>query len=512
MEGTWAEGYFADATYTYGYYQELSPSLLRFCLLLQNIMPPPAENFDYCELGFGQGLSLNIHAASGSGFFTGTDFNPDHAAFARHLAEGSGSELSVFDDSFEDLLSRDLPQFDYIGLHGTWSWVSARNRQHIVAFLKKRLKVGGALYISYNSYPGWTAGAPLRQLLKLHDRYCAQGDSVQSRVENAVMFADRLLHANPRYSDSLNYNEERIDWLKKQSTQYITHEYLNADWAPMYFTEVADTLAEAKLSYAASASAAENIPELSISAEAQAFLRTVNDPVMYQQVRDYFTNEPFRKDIFMRGGISLTSREQRELLLQERFVLLRHPSEIPPALNVGMGSIRMDSDIYQAVLVLLAQDSFAPKLLQSLLAQLDKSIPLGVVVNILAYLIGSASLSPCQPERAAGKNRKTAHACNATLCKMARSHHGVKFLASPVTGGGVNVPRIVQLFLDAENNGLEACEHARNIFATNGELIIRDGKTLEDQGEVLAHLAGIYAKYRETYLPLLKALDIPYSS
>jgi len=44
-----------------------------------------------------------------------------------------------------------LPDFDYIGLHGIWSWISDENRQVIVDFIRKKLKVGGVLYISYNT-------------------------------------------------------------------------------------------------------------------------------------------------------------------------------------------------------------------------------------------------------------------------------------------------------------------------------------------------------------------------
>jgi SAM-dependent methyltransferase len=64
----------------------------------------------------------------------------------------------LFDESFAEFASRDLPEFDYIGLHGIWSWISDENRAVIVDFIRRKLKVGGVLYISYNTLPGW---APL---------------------------------------------------------------------------------------------------------------------------------------------------------------------------------------------------------------------------------------------------------------------------------------------------------------------------------------------------------------
>ena len=58
----------------------------------------------------------------------------------------------------------DLPEFDFIGLHGVWSWVSPENQKIIINFIRKKLKVGGVVYISYNTLPGWLQMIPLREL------------------------------------------------------------------------------------------------------------------------------------------------------------------------------------------------------------------------------------------------------------------------------------------------------------------------------------------------------------
>jgi hypothetical protein len=57
----WTDGYVADIDYTYGYFGELNP--LRTALLFLNagLMPPKIQTA--CELGFGQGVSVNVHAA-----------------------------------------------------------------------------------------------------------------------------------------------------------------------------------------------------------------------------------------------------------------------------------------------------------------------------------------------------------------------------------------------------------------------------------------------------------------
>ena len=152
----WTSGYVADIGYTFGYYAELNPLRLKLAFLNAGIVYP--EVGAACELGFGQGLSANIHASASVTQWHGTDFNPAQAGFARELAVASGSGAKLYDDAFSDFCNRnDLPDFDYIGVHGIWSWISDENRAVIVDFIRRKLKVGGVVYISYNTLPGWAA-------------------------------------------------------------------------------------------------------------------------------------------------------------------------------------------------------------------------------------------------------------------------------------------------------------------------------------------------------------------
>ncbi|NDC10280.1 MAG: methyltransferase, partial [Oxalobacteraceae bacterium] len=119
----WTAGYVADIGYTYGYYQELNPARAKLALLNAGLKAPSTQAA--CELGFGQGLSINLHAAASDVQWFGTDFNPAQAGFAQELAVGAGLNAKLFDQAFADFAHRaDLPEFDFIGLHGIWSWIS----------------------------------------------------------------------------------------------------------------------------------------------------------------------------------------------------------------------------------------------------------------------------------------------------------------------------------------------------------------------------------------------------
>lgn len=170
----WTSGYVAEIGYTYGYYAELNPLRMRLAFLNAGLVSPMTTTA--CELGFGQGMSVNIHAAASGIQWYGTDFNPDQAVFAQETAVVSGAGAKLYDEAFIEFCNRpELPDFDYIGVHGIWSWISDENRTIIVDFLRRKLRVGGVLYVSYNTQPGWAAMVPLRDLLTAHCKAMGQG-------------------------------------------------------------------------------------------------------------------------------------------------------------------------------------------------------------------------------------------------------------------------------------------------------------------------------------------------
>ena len=290
----WTSGYVADIGYTYGYYTELNPLRVRLAFLNAGLVPP--EVGAACELGFGQGLSANLHAAASVTQWYGTDFNPSQAAFAQELAGVSGSGARLFDEAFSDFANRpDLPEFDYIGLHGIWSWISDENRAVIVDFIRRKLKVGGVLYISYNTLPGWAAFAPMRHLMTEHAEVIgAEGRGIINRINDAIDFAEKLLATNPLFSRANPLVGDRIKKLKEQNRHYLAHEYFNRDWHPMHFSTMAEWLAPSKVQYACSANYLDHIDAINISNEQAEFLKEIPDSMFRQSVRDFVVNQQFR--------------------------------------------------------------------------------------------------------------------------------------------------------------------------------------------------------------------------
>jgi len=507
----WNDGYVTDIGYTFGYYPELNPMRVKLAFLSAGLHFP--ECTVACELGFGQGLSANIHAAATVTEWYGTDFNPSQAHFAQELATVSANGAKLYDDAFLSFCNRqDLPDFDYIGIHGIWSWISDENRTVIVDFIRRKLKVGGVLYISYNTFPGWAAFAPMRHLMQEHaDVIGVDGHGIVKRVEGAIDFADKLLATNPLYSRQNNQIAMRINKLKEQNRSYLAHEYFNQDWHPMYFATMADWLLPAKVTYACSAHYQDHIEALNLTPEQQAFLKEIPDTMFRESVRDFMVNQQFRRDYWVKGARQFTALERSEALSRQRVVLVNHRPDVSLKVSGALGEASMNDAIYNPFLDFLA-DHKVVTLAEIERAVQDKGIGFTQIVQVVMVLISCGDLAAAQDEDVTERASKRAAALNRYLMNKARSGSEVSYLCNPVTGGGVLAGRFQQLFLLALINGhKEPAELARfvwQLLVVQGQKIVKGKITLETAEENIAELTAQAALFTEKQLPIYKALQI----
>ncbi len=351
----WSAGYVTDVGYTFGYYTELNPLRLRLAFL--NAVQAFPEVGAACELGFGQGMSANIHAAASGIRWYGTDFNPAQASFAQETAAVSGAGAELFDQSFAEFCNRpDLPDFDYIGIHGIWSWISDENRKVMVDFLRRKLKVGGVLYISYNTQPGWAAMVPMRDLLTAHSEVMgAPGQGIVSRIDASLAFAEKLLATNPAYARANPQVADRIKKIKAQNRNYLAHEYFNRDWLPMSFACMAEWLSPAKLSFACSAHYPDHIDPINLSTEQQALLKEIPDALFRQTVRDFCVNQQFRRDYWVKGARPLSGPAQNEALREQRVILVQPRADVSLKVTGSLGEAALQETVYVPVLDDLAK-------------------------------------------------------------------------------------------------------------------------------------------------------------
>lgn len=506
----WNAGYVTDVNYTFGYYPELNPARAAFALAMAAVEAPKIRNA--CELGFGQGLSTVIHAAAQSGTrWWGTDFNPAQALFAQNLVSKSGSEARLYDQSFEEFCTRDdLPAFEFIALHGVWTWVSDKNRDVIVDFLRRKLAVGGVVYISYNAQPGWSVAAPLRHMIKEHYRAMgAPSVPMGQRLDDAIAYLDKVVELNGVFSRQNPSINERVDLLKGRNHAYLAHEYLNADWRPMYFTEVVELLADTKMTYVTPAHLLEQ-DSLNLSPAQMELMAAISDPLLKETTRDFLTAQQFRRDLWVKGVNKLPPMPQTELLRQKRFLLIVERGDVSLTLTTLQGEAKLVEAIYKPLLDALADHKVKT------FAELEAigraaGAHLGMVANAISVLVGLNVVASVQHDETIEASRGACGKLNAALVSLSRTHNEIGHLASPVTGGGIPLGRFEQLFLGAYGQGLKTpAEWAHLVYQlllAQGQQINREGRTLETAEEHLTELTAEAEQFQRR-LPILQALGI----
>ena len=119
--------------------------------------------------------------------------------------------------------------------------------------------------------PGWAAMMPLRRLLVEHT--LARGSlSAPSRASTFLDLADKFGSLDMRYFANHPKLAKRLERLKSHHPNYIVHEYFNQDSNPFYFMDLAQELAEAKLSWVGPANALDTLDEVSLTKEQRDFL------------------------------------------------------------------------------------------------------------------------------------------------------------------------------------------------------------------------------------------------
>ena len=510
----WTAGYVADVGYTHGYYVELNPLRARLALLQAGYVAP-ASGGTCCELGFGQGVSVNMHAAASPGQWWGTDFNPSQAGLAQSLAQAAANNSHLSDEAFDAFCARaDLPDFDFIGLHGIWSWISDDNRSVIVDFLRRKLKVGGVLYISYNTQPGWASFAPMRHLMTHHaNTMGASGQGIVSRIDGAIEFADKLIETNPLFTRANPQVAERLNKLKEQNRHYLAHEYFNRDWHPMHVDTMAQWLEPAKLQFAGSANYLDYVDALNLSKEQQELLAGIEDPIFKQSVRDFMVNQQFRKDYWVKGLRTLPALERLETLRQEKVLLTTPRPDISLKATGALGEATLTETIYNPILDVLAnhQVQTVGDIEQSLAKQ-KVDVNLGQLLQAILVLGGLGHLYSAQEGTHVSHSAKHTQALNRHLMQLARSNQDINVLASPVTGGGLPVSRFGQIFLLSMANGKKDpkqwADDAWQWLEMQGQRLLKDGQTLQSKEDNLKELNEQAATFATKQLPILKSAKI----
>ena len=503
-EPSWSGGYPVDRDYDYVFVPHMTPANLGLVALHHGVHAPNSSKFRYFELGAGFGLmSLLMGASNPDAEIWANDFNPNHVLEARSLIEEAElSNVNFLDDSFEQLLQRDLPEFDFIGLHGVYTWVSPENRRAIVEFVRRRLKVGGFVYVSYNSPAGFGPIAPLRRLM--NSAAAVMGGSLERQVSQGFELINRLAAVDASYV-GLKQIAPSLERVKKKKFGYLVSEFFTRDWQLFLHTDVASEFADAKVSYIGAARLLDDLLPLTYTPAQIELVRQIPDRGVQENVKDFIAGRNFRRDTFARGTRRLGSADERmETLLKTRFALLQPRSTCSYTANVQDGELTLLEHVHGPLLDTLGK---GPATLAELV-KVPALEPLGweAVVNAVLTLFAVGYAAPCVDPT--GKAIASALRLNGAITRRATSPRPVPCLAAPAIGSGVVVSQANQLFVEATQSGADLAVFAWEQMRRAGQTMKHEGKPIEGAEQNLAALRELARVFVEVEGPQLRQLGV----
>ena len=507
---SWSAGYVTYTGYTYGYYEDMNPMKVQFIL---RYLGYKVDTFERCfELGVGQGISINIHSLTSDIEWYGNDFNPDQIAFAKQLAKITGATIS--DQSFEELLADcSLPSFDFICLHGIWSWISDENRANIVKFCQRHLRVGGVLYISYNTCPGHNPMVPIRNLMTEYtDKVLPKNVNNDKKIESALAFIEGMQSNEAKYFEVNPILKDRLKALADKPKNYLAHEYFNRDWVPMDITETATFLNEAKLSYVTSTDYIHQIRYVNFTKEQIEFMDGLGDEMFAQKVGDYLTNSQFRKDLWIKGSNRVSQYHRLENLKEQAFVVVENLDDFTFDLTGQKLTANLQKEIYEPIIELLGKKKVLTN--QEIFHGLKEEVSLLSVCEATMILCAKKVLAPSRDLQAAEKYYEKCKAYNLYISELSKYQNGFTTLASPVTGGGVVVSKFSQVFVNyilSDNKKYDAdilANYACKVLTESNQKIQSKGKVLEKEEDSVEYLRDAAKVFIDKELKRLKTLMI----
>src|SRR5574340_123541 len=263
------------------------PDRLATVATLFGLSPAPLEHCRVLEIGCGDAGNL-IPMAFGlpDSRFIGIDRAETAVATGRALAAELG--LSNLDLSVMDLMDFQGGEFDYIIVHGVYSWVPEPVRDRILAICASSLAPQGLAYISYNVLPGWYWSMAMREMLQFHTGGI---DDPREVMQSAREFLSWLKTGQ----QETRFGRELDDMIKRDPA-VLFHDELAPENHPFYFHQFAEDAARHGLQHVADANLREML---------EPGVTLPEPPLLREQYIDFFRMRRFRRSIVCREGLTL---------------------------------------------------------------------------------------------------------------------------------------------------------------------------------------------------------------
>lgn len=289
------------------------PSLLAAYGSLYGMSPSPPGNSRVLEMGCGDGSNIMPMAYEfPESEFIGIDLSPVQIKIGQRHVESLGlMNIRLDARNIMDMGSGD-GKFDYIIVHGVYSWVPDRVKEKILDICRNNLADQGIAYISYNVLPGWQFNKSMRDMMLYRSRHIS---TPKERVNATMELVNAMLEAG---ADSNRFHDVQLRWFGKNlqsfkdGSSYLLHEYMEANNDPFYFHQFVNALGKQGLQYICDADQSDF--ELGgLPADTEKKIEQLSENAIdIEQYLDFFKNTRFRHSLVCHENINVRSEYSLE--------------------------------------------------------------------------------------------------------------------------------------------------------------------------------------------------------
>ena len=319
--------------YPSGSIPQTHPDNLATRALLFGLEPPDLRRVRVLELGCSDGGNLIPMAAElPESRFVGIDLSPRQIEIGRAaLAELEIGNVELREGSLLDIgdSGEDFGEFDYIVVHGVYSWVAPEVQDAILRVCRERLAPRGVAYVSYNALPGWHQRLMLREMMLWHTRGDADPLVQAGRSIELMELLAQASAGGPEEAHAA-FLRGRFEHLSefRHRPSYIVHEYLEESNHPVYLHQFMAGAARHGLQYLADAETELGEIDSLPPAAAERLRALARDRVELEQYVDFARNRTFRRTLLCREGLPLELK-----MVPERMRRFHASSPLRPAVE-----------------------------------------------------------------------------------------------------------------------------------------------------------------------------------
>lgn len=338
------------------------PEHLATLATLFGMNPPPTETCRLLELGCSSGGNI-IPMAMGlpQGEFVGIDLAKSPISQGQSVIDTLGLKNITLRQMDIMEVSSDFGKFDYIIVHGIFSWVTPVLQEKIMAICKDHLSPNGVAYVSYNTYPGSHMRDMVRGMMRFH---AAQFDEPKEQISQAVSFVKFISEALPENKYRV-FLKDAVEELSKRRDESIYHDELSEINLPVYFYQFMELAGKHGLQYLSEA----NFYDMheSFPSDVTDILKTLSKDlvVLKEQYSDFLKCRGFRRTLLCHQDVRLNRTPQPEQMKNFYIASSARPVSLTPDVtseaeeefrNIQGASMKTGHPLAKAAIVELADE------------------------------------------------------------------------------------------------------------------------------------------------------------